>query len=132
MNKITSLALCAVMLVLMTSSIATPVGMSSNFQHFDRMAMPYLKNHIGSYTLLNRPLTSKQALTNIEQTGSATEMENDENDTVPDVGITDFEGEELSDMDTIKRQFDDYGHMRFGRNGRMKKHDEYGHMYFGK
>lgn len=39
----------------------------------------------------------------------------------------DFEDE---DENIAKRQFDDYGHMRFGRNA--PKFDEYGHMKYGK
>ncbi|XP_076308684.1 uncharacterized protein LOC143224112 [Tachypleus tridentatus] len=132
MKKTISLTSCAVTLALMTSSIATPVGISFNIQHFHRMAMPYLKNRIGNYRLNYRPLTSHQALANIQQTGVAAETEIDDNETIPDVGITDFEGEEMSEINTIKRQFDDYGHMRFGRNGRMKKYDEDHHMHFRK
>lgn len=39
----------------------------------------------------------------------------------------DFEDE---DENIAKRQFDDYGHMRFGRNS--PKFDDYGHTRFGK
>ncbi|XP_075214130.1 drosulfakinin [Lycorma delicatula] len=36
-------------------------------------------------------------------------------------------------LDTNKRQFDDYGHMRFGKRGEIEdKFDDYGHMRFGR
>lgn len=36
-------------------------------------------------------------------------------------------------LDLSKRQFDDYGHMRFGKRGDPEdKFDDYGHMRFGR
>lgn len=36
-------------------------------------------------------------------------------------------------FDINKRQFDDYGHMRFGKRGEIEeKFDDYGHMRFGR
>lgn len=40
-----------------------------------------------------------------------------------------YDAEDTFDMN--KRQFDDYGHMRFGKRG-DDKFDDYGHMRFGR
>ncbi|RWS29032.1 hypothetical protein B4U80_00988 [Leptotrombidium deliense] len=48
-----------------------------------------------------------------------------------DPGLKDFDGDMI---ENIKRQMDDYGHLRFGRNEpRIKMSDpDYGHLRFGK
>lgn len=48
--------------------------------------------------------------------------------------ISDFIIDESDDLfDISKRQFDDYGHMRFGKRGDPEdKFDDYGHMRFGR
>lgn len=48
--------------------------------------------------------------------------------------ISDVLVDDTEDMlDVNKRQFDDYGHMRFGKRGEIEeKFDDYGHMRFGR
>ncbi|XP_066980092.1 drosulfakinins [Macrobrachium rosenbergii] len=47
--------------------------------------------------------------------------------------VTDFEDPELMDFyDAEKRQFDEYGHMRFGKRGGGAEYDDYGHLRFGR
>uniref|UniRef100_A0A1B6EE29 Sulfakinin n=1 Tax=Clastoptera arizonana TaxID=38151 RepID=A0A1B6EE29_9HEMI len=48
--------------------------------------------------------------------------------------VSDFIIDESDDVfDMNKRQFDDYGHMRFGKRGDPEdKFDDYGHMRFGR
>ncbi|XP_013782337.1 drosulfakinins-like [Limulus polyphemus] len=128
MKRTTLLTFSAAIFVLMTSSTASPVGVRSNLQNFARMIMPYLKNHVGGHGKHNWPLANKNLFSEKPQM----EIETDGIETMPDVGFTDFEDNELNDMRAIKRQFDDYGHMRFGRSNSMKKYDDYGHMRFGK
>jgi len=51
------------------------------------------------------------------------------------LGMNGVDDEDLqSDDDNFvqKRQYDDYGHMRFGKRNPPKEFDDYGHLRFGK
>ena len=46
-----------------------------------------------------------------------------------ELSTADFEESDLMDLhEAAKRQFDDYGHMRFGK----REFDDYGHLRFGR
>uniref|UniRef100_A0A482ZAX7 U21-Austrotoxin-Ht1a_1 n=1 Tax=Hickmania troglodytes TaxID=489260 RepID=A0A482ZAX7_9ARAC len=112
-------------ILLLTIPLATsyPPG---QLHRLARLVMPYAGRGEGRHSLtLTRSLYGSSPLTR-RQGGGEGEPE------VSDAGLTDFEDE---DTETVsKRQFDDYGHMRFGRNsgGLHKKFDDYGHMRYGK
>ncbi|XP_076373178.1 uncharacterized protein LOC143258029 [Tachypleus tridentatus] len=128
MKRTILLTFSAVLFVLVTPSTASPVGLRSKFQNFVRMVMPYMKNHVGGHEKHNWLGASKIFFSEKPQR----DIETDRIEIMPDIGLTDFEDNELNDMRAIKRQFDDYGHMRFGRSNTAKKYDDYGHMRFGK
>ncbi|KAF8764970.1 Callisulfakinin like protein [Argiope bruennichi] len=109
--------ICLVLVVLHLSAAAYP---SSQIQRLARLVMPYVGGNHHSLALAR----------SLDASSSLARRHND--DSSQDVGATDFEDE---DVDSVsKRQFDDYGHMRFGRNAGVphKKFDDYGHMRYGK
>ncbi|XP_054710910.1 drosulfakinins-like [Uloborus diversus] len=110
--------------VLMTFQLTT-AGPPGPLQRLARLVMPYVGGPGGRHSL---------ALARSLDTSSLARRHGGEAE-VPDVGLTDFDDEESENV-IGKRQFDDYGHMRFGRStkpeAREKKFDDYGHMRYGK
>ncbi|XP_067141344.1 uncharacterized protein Dsk [Centruroides vittatus] len=100
---------------------SSPLHQTSQLQKLAKMVLSYINKSKNQETAkplidLHRP--------------NGSESEDDEE---MDGGWIDFEdGDE--EVKNVKRQYDDYGHLRFGRNakGMAKKYDDYGHMRFGK
>ncbi|GFQ77535.1 uncharacterized protein TNCT_388621 [Trichonephila clavata] len=108
---------CLLLVALHLSAAAYP---PAQLQRLARLVMPYVGGNHHSLALARSLDSSSLARRHNEDSASQ------------DMGATDFEDEDIDGVS--KRQFDDYGHMRFGRNAGMtqKKFDDYGHMRYGK
>lgn len=112
--------ICLLLVVLHLSAAAYP---SSQIQRLARLVMPYVGGNHHSLALAR----------SLDSSSSLARRHNNDDSSSQDVGATDFEDEDVESIS--KRQFDDYGHMRFGRNAGgvpHKKFDDYGHMRYGK
>ncbi|XP_022246095.1 uncharacterized protein LOC111086652 [Limulus polyphemus] len=125
------LAFISVLYLTLPATTSKPTLMSSQLKKIARLVIPYV-NKVRGYAIL-RPGTAEFTVRTSDSTGqTGVKQDDDDNEVLPDAGITDFEDGDLDDLHAPHRRFDDYGHMRFGRSGPAKKFDDYGHMRFGK
>ncbi|XP_076373242.1 uncharacterized protein LOC143258110 [Tachypleus tridentatus] len=105
-------ALFSVLYLSVSASSSTPVLIPSQLQKIAQLVIPFI-NKFRRYTVL-QPNTNRLTIYTSDP-NSHTSVEEDEDESNLQPGITELKDEDLVNVQAPPYRFDDYGHLRFGR-----------------